>query len=182
MQLKTKRLVLRNLRLGDEKAIRKNINNLNVSRYLLVVPYPYTRKNASEFVRHCISEANKKPRTNYEFGIELQKTPGIIGMISLTKIDRFRGIGMIGYWLGEDYWRKGIMSDALIRMIDYTFNTLKLRRIDITAASVNEASNALIRKIGFVYEGTRRQRNRVKSTGEIYDENLYGLLKKDWKR
>jgi len=169
MILETERLILRDVKKGDEKEIRENINNLNVSRYLLVVPFPYSKKQASDFVKHCINEARKKPRVSYEFGIELKESGKIAGLISITKINWFRGVGMIGYWLGEKYWRRGIMSEALKEIINFSFKKLKLRRIDISAAVPNEASNGLIKKIGFIYEGMRRKRNRVESTGRIYE-------------
>lgn len=72
------------------------------------------------------------------------------------------------------------MSEALIPIIDLAFKKLKLRRIDISAASINKGSNELIKKFGFIYEGTRRSRTRVRSTGKIYDENIYGMLRDEW--
>lgn len=180
MKIVTKRLILRDLRKSDAKDIQANVNNLNVSRFLAVVPFPYTLKNANSFVKHCIAESKKKPRVNYEFGIELKNEKRIIGMISITKIDKFNGVGTIGYWIGEKYWRNGYGGESLKAMIDFFFRKLKLRRIDIEAASENEASNSLIRKMGFVYEGLRIKNTRSKSTGELHDINAYGMLQENW--
>lgn len=181
MKIETPRLVLRDLAPEDTSQIVKYLDNLEVSKNLLVIPYPYTEEHAKSFVDHCLAESSKTPRTSYEFGIELKESQEMTGMISLTQIDHFRGIGTLGYWLGQPHWRKGIMNQALERMISFSFSEVGLRRIDITAAVPNIASNLLIQKMGFVYEGTRRERNRVKSTGEIYDENVYGMLKGEWK-
>ena len=180
MKIKTKRLIIRDLKIKDAKDVSKEANNLKVSRYLLLVPHPYNLKSAKEFINYCLKKSKEKDRVSYELGIEFEGN--VIGIIGLTKIDRFQGTANIGYWLGEGYWRRGIMSEAVVAMINFAFKKLKLRRIDIAAFNENEASNELIKKIGFVYEGTRKKRAKAKSTGRIHDENMYGLFKKDWLR
>ena len=101
-------------------------------------------------------------------------------MISLSSIDKFQGTGMVGYWLGEKYWHNGYMEEALKSVIEFAFNKVKLRRIDISAFSDNNASNALIKKLGFKFEGTRIKQVRDKATKKIHDHNFYGMLKRDW--
>ncbi|MSS74146.1 N-acetyltransferase [Candidatus Pacearchaeota archaeon] len=181
MKIVTKRLILRDLKKTDAKDIQINANNLNVSRFLAVVPFPYTLKNADSFIKHCITESKNKPRVNYALGIELNNEKRIIGMISITKIDKFNGTATMGYWIGEKYWRNGYGSESLKAIIEFFFKKLKLRRIDISAASENEASNSLIKKMGFIYEGLRIKNSRAKSTGELHDINSYGMLKENWK-
>lgn len=182
MNLLTQRLKIREIKATDAGNIVRYAGNINVSRYLLVVPHPYHLKDASEWIKKCKKDAKEEPRKNYELAITLRAEPdaGMIGSIGLTKVDLYRGTGMIGYWLGEPFWRQGIMNEVAKALIDFAFTKLKLRRLDISAADVNDASNGLIKKLGFVYEGTRRKRLRVKSTGRVYDENLYGMLREEW--
>jgi hypothetical protein len=73
MKLKTKRLILRDLEKVDENDLVKAVNNLNVTRYFLVVPYPYSRKDGEWFVNHCKEKAKEKPRENYEWGLNLRR-------------------------------------------------------------------------------------------------------------
>ena len=87
MKLLTKRLILRPPTMQDAKAIFRNINNLNVSRYLLSVPYPYNLKDAKWFINHCAEKAREKPKSNYELNIELKSQKGIIGGIGITNIN-----------------------------------------------------------------------------------------------
>ena len=181
MRIETDRLVLRDLNEGDKLDLVKNVNNLEVSKNLELVPYPYTEGDAEWFINKCVADVNKNPRENYEFGIELKSGEEFVGCIGLTKIDRFVESACIGYWLGEDHWRNGIMSEAFKKILDFAFNELGLRRIDISAWTENEGSNALIKKMGFVYEGKRIQAKRSKATGDICDIYVYGLLKEDWK-
>ena len=182
MKLYTKRLILRDLEKKDARDIVENLNNVNVSKNLQIVPYPYTKKHAIEFIKNCRKQIGKKNRSSCEFGIIQKSNNNLAGIIGITKIDKFQGTATIGYWLGENYWRQGIMSEAFERILDFAFKTLKLRIIDIAAWTKNISSNALIKKMGFKYEGMRRKRGRTKATGEIYDVYVYGLLKDELAR
>ncbi len=183
MKLATKRLILREITMKDAESLIENISNLNVSRYLLVVPSPYTLKNAKWWINHCKEREKEKPRTSYNLHIQLKpasENPGIIGGVGLSHIDREQGTCNIGYWLGEQYWGRGIMTESATAMIDFAFQKLKLRRIRIPAFAVNNASNGLAKKLGFQYEGTLRKAGVAKSTGKIHDENIYGMLREEW--
>jgi len=182
MKLITKRLILRDLTIKDAKYITENINNLKVSRYLLVVPYPYYIKDGKNWIKKCIKDSKKKKRVNYEFAIMLKTDKKVIGAISLREVDKEQGSAKIGYWLGKKYWRQGIMSEAFNEIINFAFKKLKLRRLDIEAFKENNASNGLIKKMGFKYEGRLREYRKAKSTGRIHDANIYGLLRKEWRK
>lgn len=103
MNIKTKRLIIREFKKDDQNELIKQINNIHVSQYLLVVPYPYTKKDAQNFIKKCLKDSKINKRTNYELAITLKENDKLIGCINLGKIDFFRGTCMIGYWLGEDY-------------------------------------------------------------------------------
>ncbi len=180
MELKTKRLILRDVKIGDARDIARNANNINVSRYLGLVPHPYSLNDARNFIKNCIKKQREKPRKNYNLGISIKKEKSIIGMIRLLKIDSFNKTATIGYWLGERYWRQEIMSEVLEKVIYFAFKNLKLRRLNIDASTSNKGSNALIKKAGFKHEGTRIQYMASKSNGRIHDVHIYGLLGKDW--
>ena len=178
MELKTKRLVIRELRIEDLADLVRQINNLNVSKYLEKVPYPYTREDGEWFINKCIKDSKKKPRKNYELVIVFKGN--IVGVIGLTDIDTFHGTATLGYWLSEKYWKKGIMYEASSEIVRFGFENLGLRRIDVGAYTDNMGSNALIKKLGFEFEGTRIKYRKAKSTGKVYDLHVYGLLKKNW--
>jgi [ribosomal protein S5]-alanine N-acetyltransferase len=181
MKILTKRLVLRDITMKDASALVKAINNINIAKWLQTVPYPYSLKDAKSYIRNSIKESKKKPREKYPLSIELAGRRGLIGGVSINNVNIFEGTASIGYWLSQDYWRQGIMQEAVTSIIDFAFDTLKLRRIDLVAFADNEGSNCLARKMGFQYEGTRKEKCRSKADGKIYDQNLYGLLRRDWK-
>lgn len=166
----------------DVKDLVENINNIKVSRNMLPVPYPFTMKDAKWWVAHCKEKAKEKPRTSYEFAIELKSEKRLIGGFGLIDVNRFRGTAELGYWLGEKYWRKGYGIEAATKVLDFAFNKLRLRKIKIPAFKENKASNALVRKLGFKLEGRLRKHAISKATGKIHDENIYGLLKEEWRK
>jgi RimJ/RimL family protein N-acetyltransferase len=180
MRLVTERLVLRELTLADAPILRAGINDKDISGFLLVVPHPYTKRHAEEFITRAQAAAKKKPRKNYELAIQSKESKELLGVIGISSVDANQGTATIGYWLAKQHWRRGYMTEALAAAIDFLFLKLKLRRIDIGAFTENEASNGLIRKMGFTHEGILRKKRRSKATGKIHDEHVYGLLREEW--
>jgi [ribosomal protein S5]-alanine N-acetyltransferase len=180
MKLVTNRLVLRDYKEDDLDSLVSQINDLEVTKNLSMVPHPYTIKGGREYLARAIEKQNQKPRTDYSFAIELQDQSGVIGCFGLHSIDRYDGTATAGCWLGQDYWRKGYMSEAAERVLRFAFNTLKLRRINSEAFVENIGSNKMQQNLGFQLEGTRKQSSRSKATGIIHDANQYGLLREDW--
>ncbi len=181
MRLITDRLVIREYSEKDISNIVENINNLKVSRYMAVIPYPYTIKDAEWWVNECSKRRSKKPRIDYDLAIELEAGHRCIGGIGLESVNLKNGTAELGYWLGESYWRQKIMTEAAKAMLNFAFNKLHLRRIEIPTFVENKASTALALKLGAKHEGIKRQAVRALSTGKIHDTNILGVLKEDYK-
>jgi ribosomal-protein-serine acetyltransferase len=86
----------------------------------------------------------------------------------------------IGYWLGQEFTGKGIMTRAVRKLVEYGFGELGLNRIEIRCAPGNLKSRAIPERLGFTEEGTLRQ------VGYIHDNILvdmvvYGMLASEWK-
>ncbi len=182
MRIVTERLILRDLEMKDAKDLLNNINNLNVSKNLVIISYPYTLKKEKRFIKECIEKRKKKKRKAYTLGIELKSSGELIGVISLRDIDRFQGTAEVGYWLGEKYWRKGFMGETLKVILEFGFSKLKLRRVEAFVFDKNIASEKLLKKFGFKFEGLKRRGYRSNASGKIHDGKLYGLLKKEFKK
>ncbi len=181
MKLTTKRLILRPLKNSDAKSIFENINDIEVTKWLLVVPYPYKLKDAKDWVKHNKEKWKKRKKENYIFGIELKKEKEVIGGISLNKVDKFQGKASVGYWLGKKYWNKGYGSEALKSILDFAFKKLKLRRIEAEVFVGNPSSGKLLEKFGVKREGLKRKACRCKADSKVKDEYIYGLLKEEYK-
>lgn len=84
----------------------------------------------------------------------------------------------LGYVLNRELWGNGLMTEILVRVIDYAFDELDLHRLEADADTLNAGSLALLEKLGFQHEGMFRQRWKV--YGEWQDSAMLGLLKPDW--
>lgn len=109
---------------------------------------------------------------NEVWAIRDKKNGKAIGTIGFEK-DKYRpdvNSRELGYSLSEDYWGKGIMTEAAKAVIKYGFDTLNLQMICICTGPENKRSQNVIRKCGFTYEGTLR------CAYKIYDGTLRDVL------
>jgi ribosomal-protein-alanine N-acetyltransferase len=83
----------------------------------------------------------------------------------------------LGYWIGERYARRGHMYAALSATLPFVFHVLALHRLEAACIPENEASRALLRKLGFREEG--RARRYLQINGEWRDHVLFALLEDD---
>ncbi|MEH7381826.1 GNAT family protein [Bacillus sp. JJ1533] len=102
----------------------------------------------------------------------------IVGVASFNSIDWSNKITYIGYWLGQQYQGKGIMTRVAEALTDYAFNELKLNRVEIRAAVNNHKSRSIPERLGFVKEGEIRQSEWLYD--HYVDHVIYGMLAKDW--
>lgn len=182
MILKTKRLILRPLKNSDAQSVTDNINNINVSKWLLVVPHPYSIKDARTWIKGNQKKWSAEPITDYVFGIDLKSEHIIVGAIGIHHVDKFQSCGEVGYWLGENYHGNGYGSEALKAVVDFAFNRLKLRRLEAGVFDGNSSSGSLLEKIGFRHEGEKLKAKRSKADGKIHDEHIYGLLREEYSK
>ncbi len=182
LELKTKRLLIREYKKSDMKYLIENINDLNVTRWLLVVPYPYTKKDAIWWINKTKSNARQKQRVDYDLAIIFKKSNNLIGGIGINKVDKYQGTADIGYWIGKKYWGNGYATETLRVVIKFAFDKIKLRRLDAYVFVGNEKSGKVLEKCGFVLEGKKRKYAKSKSDGKVYDGYVYGLLKEEYKR
>jgi ribosomal-protein-serine acetyltransferase len=102
----------------------------------------------------------------------------IVGSIGLVKIDKQQRICEIGYWLQEHLQGQGIMSRACRRLVDYTFGSMEINRIEIKVAAPNTKSQGIPRRLGFVHEATLREALFLHE--QHYDVELFSFLRVDW--
>jgi len=113
------------------------------------------------------------------FAIEKKADGDFIGYCMVAEIERQHRRCKIGITIGERAeWGQGYAREALIPVIDYCFDTLKLNRIVAEIYCLNERSRRLFVGLGFRHEGTLRQ--SVWKRGVPLDDCLYGLLAEDW--
>ena len=100
-----------------------------------------------------------------------------VGMIHLFDIQPAES-GSLGYWLLPEYRGNGYVTEGAGLLIDHAFQNLALHRILAWAIDYNEASQAVLRRLGFSHEGTHRE--HVFRNGEYHGIEHYGLLVSEW--
>lgn len=180
MKIITKRLILRDITMKDAKSIAENANDKLNWYYTATMPYPYSLRDAKEFIKKCMKKQKGKPRKSYELGIFLKSEKRVIGMISLFSVDRMHKKTEIGYWIGKNYRKLGIMSEAEKALLDFAFNKLKLNKIKGEAMIENPGSNALFKKFGFRKIGIGKEELIKKGTKK--DVYIWELLRRDYKK
>ncbi|MGV8150251.1 MAG: GNAT family N-acetyltransferase [Candidatus Woesearchaeota archaeon] len=178
MKLVTKRLILRPVNKNDVSDIVENINNIKVSRYMSLIPYPYVKKDAYSWINRK-EKKNNGNIADYTFVIEHKKDKKVIGALGLHRVDYDAKKAELGYWLGEKHWGNHYMSEAVQAIIKFGFGKLKMKRIHARVFSENIPSARLLEKFGFKQEGLMRKSGFSKATKKIHDEKVYGLLKEE---
>jgi RimJ/RimL family protein N-acetyltransferase len=162
--------LIREWRRGDEESLVRHANNPNVVRTLRDrFPHPYTRADADSWIAHASAE---NPVTNFALIVDGQAVGGI-GFIRQDDVAR-RSVEL-GYWLGEPYWGRGIVTDAVRAISEFIFANFDVCRIYAIVFESNPASVRVLEKAGFVCEG--RQRRAVTKNGETLDSLMYARVK-----
>ena len=172
--IETERLLLRPFKQEDVDDVLEGLNDLEVSKWLAFIPYPFTKEDAINYVNNAINSKD------YNFAIVLKKENKVIGATQIRGIDRSQGIAHGGIWLNNKYQGKGYGTEAFGARIKYAFEDLKLRRLENGYFKGNEKSHKMQLKFGYKDEGIKRQRYLCLSTGETVDECITGLLKDEW--
>ena len=163
---------IRNWELSDAKALSVALNNTRIQDNLRDgLPYPYTEGDGMEFISAMLS-ADK----NDTFAFAITVDSRVIGSIGVFRQGNIhRQTGELGYYISEDYWGKGIMTEAVKQICKYVFANSDIIRIFAEPFAYNKASCRVLEKAGFQYEGTLRS-NAVKK-GRVFDMKMYSLIK-----
>jgi [ribosomal protein S5]-alanine N-acetyltransferase len=175
MLVRGERCVIRRWRARDAGSVVRYANNFNVSRYLRDrFPYPYTMEHARAFLAGAVGQEGEETK----FAIEVDgEAVGGIGVIPGADIERFSA--EIGYWLGEPFWGRGIISEALVITTARAFERLNLLRLFALAFAENAASTRVLEKAGYICEGVLKS-GAVKH-GRVYDQLLYARVNPSWR-
>ncbi|HOF88695.1 MAG TPA: GNAT family protein, partial [Armatimonadota bacterium] len=126
------------------------------------------------FVRHTLRELAEG--TGHHWAIACRGR--LVGIIAAGGINTHSQTVEIGYWLAKEFAGKGLMTHAGRAMLTYLFTTVGLNRLGIRCDVRNTRSRALAERLGFIYEGTKRQANKI--GGEFVDMHDFGLLREEW--
>lgn len=170
--LETDRLLLRELTNEDAEGVFACFSNEDVTRF-----YGQETLKSIEEAKKIVDFFSKSyiEKRGIRWGIERKETKGIIGTIGFNNWLSKHKRAEIGYEIHPQQWRKGYTSEAVSEVLSYGFDAMGLTRIGAVVFIENEASNKLLKKVGFQKEGVLR--NYMYQDGKAYDTNIYSLIK-----
>lgn len=158
--LKSERLVLRELNLNDVKAIFELRSSKEINK-LISRETPKNIEDAKEFIEVCHQEFKNENRVFWAIEFENK----IIGTIVYHKISIQDNYAEIGYELNPNYQQKGFMSEALKAVLNFGFQKMNLKTIEAFTHKNNIASITLLKKHHFKYQPERKcesfEHNRI---------------------
>jgi [ribosomal protein S5]-alanine N-acetyltransferase len=169
--LATERLVIRQLVAEDANEILKLRSDERVNKFLTRNEYK-TIEEAGVFINK-INRAIRNDESIY-WAITYKNEHTLIGTICLWNIQPENYRAEIGYELNPDYWRKGIMREAIPKVIEYGFETMKLHSIEADIHPGNSQSATLLEKNGFIKEGHFKESTYF--NGKFLDRVVYSLV------
>jgi 8-oxo-dGTP diphosphatase len=147
--LESDRLTLRSLVAGDADAITALVNDWEVVRYTAMIPYPYHRQMAVDFIQ---SQPGMEGSGSFNLAITRKADGQVIGCIGLIRSADAK-LAELGYWLGKPFWSQGYASEAVRRLVDFAFTALGLQALIASAVPTNLASHRVQEKNGFSVDG-----------------------------
>lgn len=166
---------VRSWRIGDETSLERNANNRNIWRNLRdAFPHPYTLEAARDWISFATTVT-----PDVAFAVEVDgEACGGIGLRLQADVDRVSA--EIGFWLGEPYWNRGIMSAALAHFVPHCFRTFELTSIFARCFAWNHGSMRILEKNRFCKVGVLRQ--AAVKDGELVDVVILATTSDEWCR
>jgi RimJ/RimL family protein N-acetyltransferase len=137
-------------------------------------PHPYTEADGRGFLDHILAN---DAETVWAIEVDGQAAGGI-GLVLLSDVERVSA--EIGYWLGEAYWGRGVVTEALRAVTGESFRRFHLTRVFALPFADNLGSVRVLEKAGYVLEG--RLRHSAIKNGELRDQLMYGAYQDTWKQ
>ncbi len=177
-QIRTPRLLLRRLRRGDASALWRYRRDPEVARHQGWDDY--SEEQAITMVREQSSFEPGFAGTWFQLAVELLERDELIGDIGIHTLPPDGRQSELGFTLARDHQRKGYATEAVAAVLDYLFTELKQHRVTASVHPENEASIALLRRLGFRQEGRHCQSVWIK--GAWQDDLQFALLRAEWKQ
>ena len=163
--INTERLTLKKIEKKDLKILINHLNNWNVVKWLVNVPYPYTLTDAETWLDKSSKE---------ELALNIYLKSILIGGITIDKRTT-NNSPVLGYWIGEEYWGKGYALEACNFLIRYFFSNHSGNILYASHMLKNEKSKKIILSLGFKEIGLGSKYSLSRQE-EIEDIN-YQLIK-----
>jgi RimJ/RimL family protein N-acetyltransferase len=176
--LETSRLRLREIVAEDCEAIFAIRSDYEVTKYNIGEAYTDI-KEAIALIEQMTFSYDEQEQIRWGITLKSDKSDAsVLGMCGFNYWHRVDKRASIGFDLNRNFWKRGIMREALYAMLDFGFEQMQLNRIEADASHENEASIKLLQTLNFEQEGI--QREQYFENKQFYDLALFSLLRREW--
>jgi ribosomal-protein-alanine N-acetyltransferase len=170
--LETERLVMRQITIGDANDIFDLRSNPEAMKYI-----GRPRPKVVADVHDLIANMNELS-ARIQWGVTMKGEKKVIGTIGYHVIEKQHYRAEIGYMLGIGYWKKGLMSEAIIAIVNFGFEKIGLHSIEARIDPENEQSAKILEKNAFIKEGHLKE--NFFYNDKFTDTGIYSMLKSKW--
>ncbi len=129
----------------DVQTVYRWINNPDVKKFIRRPDNIYYLEDEKEW----FNSLRERKETDRVFMVQRNEESIGVGIIGVHRIDRINGHAEIGYFIAQEFWRKGYASGAVSLAIQYARDILNLRKLYAYTSSLNEASKNVLKTNGF---------------------------------
>jgi len=169
-------VTLRELRASDAKDLLASLGTAEVTR--LISPPPPTVDGFEKFIAWTLRQ--RAEGKSFAFGVTLKGTDTVIGLFQVRSLTSRFDIAEWGFALGSDFWGTGIFMDAARLVLDFSFDTIGVRRMEAKAAVKNGRGNGALQKLGGVQEAILRR--SFLRNGVYLDQAYWTIMADVWRQ
>lgn len=175
--IETSRLVLRRAQIEDAQPMFNNwASDPEVTKFLTWTPHDNLNITKG-ILENWIAEYERNDY--YHWIIVLKEIGEPVGSLLVSTVGRAQS-AHIGYCIGKAWWHRGIVSEALLAVINFLFYEVGYHRVEAMHDPNNPHSGGVMKKCGMKYEGTARASDR--NNQGICDAAYYGVIRSDWEK
>jgi RimJ/RimL family protein N-acetyltransferase len=168
-------VTLRELQLSDAPSLLAMLTTEEVARF--ISPPPTTIEGFERFI--VWANAERQAGRYACFAVVPHGMDTAIGIFQVRQLEPGFGSAEWGFAIGSAFWGTGIFNTCAELVLDFSFETLGVHRLEARAAVRNGRGNGALRKIGATCEGVLRR--SFLRNGEYLDQHLWSILDTDWR-
>jgi len=167
---------LHQLKLTDSEDIFKVINHQRgyLGRWLPFIEKTKSQGDTAQYVNSVVNA----PESQFEYVFTIRYNGEFAGLLGFKDTDRENKKTELGYWISENFQKRGIVTQSVKRICDFAFNKLHINRITIKCAVGNSGSERIPQRLGFKFEGIERE-GELLGGNTFTDLKVYSKLKSD---
>jgi ribosomal-protein-alanine N-acetyltransferase len=174
--LQARSVTLRELELSDAPALLAMLTAEEVSRF--ISPPPTTVEGFERFIKWTYQQ--RVSGQYICFAVVPQGLTSAVGLFQVRALEPGFATAEWGFAIGSDYWGTGVFIEGARLVVDFSFETVGVHRMEARSAVQNGRGNGALRKVGAVQEGVLRR--SFLRNGQYHDQVLWSILNTEWRQ